>query len=146
MRSKLLGTDEHGGRTFALIFETDDEVSAGLLAFAKEQRLKASHFTGIGACRSVTLGYFDWEVKQYRKLPDKEQVEVLSLIGNVTLAPNGSPQVHAHMVVGRADGSAHGGHLMEAHVRPTLEVFVVESGENLHRALDHDSGIALIKV
>jgi predicted DNA-binding protein with PD1-like motif len=39
---------------------------------------------------------------------------------------NGKPKVHAHVVLGKADGTAPGGHLMEATVRPTLEIVTTE--------------------
>ena len=51
---------------------------------------------------------------------------MLSLLDNLAL-DQGKPKVHAHVVLGKADGSAHGGHLLEAHVRPTLEVTLIES-------------------
>lgn len=141
MKSKLLS--EQGGRTFAIVFATGDEVTAGLLKFAEENRLSASHFTAIGAFERVTLGYFDWEQKDYQRIPLHEQVEVLSLIGDIAL-DNGSPKVHAHVVVGQSDGTAHGGHLLEGHVRPTLEVVLVEAPAHLRRRLDRDSGLPLI--
>lgn len=47
-----------------------------------------------------------------------EQVEVLSLVGDIALE-NATPRVHAHVVIGKRDGTAHGGHLIEGHVRPT---------------------------
>jgi predicted DNA-binding protein with PD1-like motif len=53
-------------------------------------------------------------------------LEAVSLVGDVALT-NGEPQVHAHVVVARSDGSAYGGHLLEAHVWPTLEVVLVET-------------------
>jgi predicted DNA-binding protein with PD1-like motif len=71
------------------------------------------------------------------------QVEVLSLLGNITLA-DGQPKVHAHAVVGLPDGSTRGGHVLEAHVWPTLEIFLVESGEPLHRARDPETGLDVI--
>ena len=46
-------------------------------------------------------------------------------------------------VVGKADGTAHGGHLIEAHVRPTLEVVLIESPSYLQREIDKATGIAL---
>ncbi len=143
MKVKLL--DDRGGKTFAVVFETGDEAASGLLAFAKEQRLAASHFTAIGACSDITLGYFDWQKKDYQKIPVREQVEVLSLVGDVTLDDKGAPKVHAHVVVGRSDGTTRGGHLLEAHVRPTLEVIVVESASHLRRRHDPESGLALIR-
>ncbi len=144
MKAKLL--QEQGGKTYALIFDTGDEVRSGLLAFARDKRLGASHFTAIGAFRDVTLGYFDWQKKEYQKIPITEQVEVLSLIGDVAWKENGEPEVHAHVVLGKADGSAWGGHLLEAHVRPTLEVILVETPRNLERRYDPESGLALIRV
>jgi predicted DNA-binding protein with PD1-like motif len=142
MKAKLLH-EVDGQRTFALVFETGDEALAGIRDFAKHQHLGASHLTGIGAFSGLVLGYFDWKKKTYRRIPVNEQVEVLSLVGNVVLK-GGAPQVHAHVVAGKSDGTAHGGHLLEAHVRPTLEVVVVESPQHLRRVPDEDSGLALI--
>jgi predicted DNA-binding protein with PD1-like motif len=142
MKAKLLEAD--GAKTFAVVFETGDEVMAGLRAFAQERGLDASHFTAIGAFSDAVLGFFDWERKAYTKIPLAEQVEVLSLVGDIALK-DGEPEVHAHVVVGKADGTAHGGHLMTAHVRPTLEVILVESPAYLRRQLDPESGLALIR-
>jgi predicted DNA-binding protein with PD1-like motif len=144
MKSKLI--QEQGGKTYVLIFDTGDEVMAGLLAFAREQRLAGSRFSAIGAFREATLGYFDWQKKDYQKIPVREQVEVLSLVGDIALGEKGEPKVHAHVVVGKADGSAHGGHLLSALVRPTLEVMLTEAPKHLQRRHDPESGLALIRL
>src|SRR5205814_10698957 len=119
MRAKLL----HDGpeKTFALIYETGDEAIAGLTAFAKEHRPRSAHFTAIGAFRDVVLAYFDWPTRSYQDIPFDEQVEVLTLAGDIAWKADGEPVVHAHVVVGRPDGTTRGGHLKTAHVRPTLE-------------------------
>jgi len=142
MKSALL--DEHDGlRTFVLVFETGDEAARGLAAFAKEQGLSGSHFTAIGAFSRVVVAYFDWSSKQYRKVPIDEQVEVLSFAGDISI-DKGEPKVHAHVVVGKADATAHGGHLVEGHVRPTVELMLTEMPRHLHRRFDMASGLALI--
>ena len=141
MKSTLL--DATGPRTWVLIFDKGDEPVAGLTAFAKAQKLGAAHFTAIGAFSDVTLGYFDRAKRDYKKIPLHEQVEVFSLLGDVAL-DNGEPKIHAHVVVGRADGEARGGHLLEAHVWPTLEVVLVESPRHLRKRHDPDTGLALI--
>ena len=130
-------------RTWALVFSTGDEVVSELTAFARQHGLAGTRFVGIGAFSDVVLGYFEWEKKRYDRIPVNEQVEVLSLAGDVALA-DGGPQVHAHVVVGRSDGTAMGGHLLEAHVRPTLELVVTESPRHLVRRHDPASGLALI--
>ena len=142
MKSKLLHTSD-GQKTYALIFETGDEVMSTLKAFAQDNRLGGSHFTAIGAFRDVTLGYFDWEKKDYRRTSLDEQVEVVTLAGNIALK-DGRPKVHAHIVVARENGNAVGGHLLEAHVRPTLEVVVTETPAYLQRREDPETGLALI--
>jgi predicted DNA-binding protein with PD1-like motif len=74
-----------------------------------------------------------------------EQVEVVSLVGDVALGEDGGPKVHAHAVLGRSDGSALGGHLLEARVRPTLEVILTELPGHLQRRHDRESGLGLIR-
>jgi uncharacterized protein len=141
MRSRLL--DATGEKTFILVFDKNDEVMSELSAFARAQSLSAAHFTGIGAFRDVMLGYFERERKRYRKIPVREQVEVLSLIGDVAL-DGADPKIHAHVVVGKSDGTAHGGHLLEARVWPTLEVVLAESPRHLRKRIDPETGLALI--
>lgn len=133
-------------KTFVLVFETNDEVATTLEKFASEQRLASASFKAIGALASVRLGWLNWQTKQYEPsvLLD-EQVELLSLIGDVALK-DGRPQVHAHAVVGRRDGTAHGGHLLQAHVRPTCELVLTESPTHLRKEFDPAAGIPLIKI
>lgn len=142
MRHKVL---EERPRTYVVIFDTGDELAAGLKKFAQEQRLAGSSFKAIGAFQSVRLGWFNWETKKYETAVQlHEQVELLSLIGDIALK-DGEPQVHAHVVIGKRDGTAHGGHLLEAIVRPTCEVILTESPEHLQKQLDPASGLALIR-
>jgi len=143
MRTKVLGEGE--SRTIALVFEPDDEVVSTLEHFAQERGLDAAHFTAIGAFSRALLGYFSWEQKEYLKIPVNEQVEVLTLAGDIALQ-DGKRKVHAHAVLGRRDGSTVGGHLLQAHVRPTLELMLTESPAHLRRVHDPETGLALIRI
>jgi uncharacterized protein len=143
MRYKLV---DEKPKTFVLVFETNDELAQGLKAFASKQRLASASFKAIGALSSVSLGWLNWETKKYEpSVSLREQVELLSLIGDVALK-DGEPQVHAHAVVGKRDGTAHGGHLLQAHVRPTCELVLTESPAHLKKEFDPAAGIALIKL
>jgi predicted DNA-binding protein with PD1-like motif len=93
----------------------------------------------------VVLGYFDWEKKNYERIPFAEQLEVLSLVGDIAREGKDA-KVHAHIVLGRRDGSTCGGHLLEGKVRPTLEVMLTESPSELRRVHDPASGLALIDI
>jgi uncharacterized protein len=142
VQSKLLHETD-GVRTFALVLDTGDETMGRVSAFADENDLDAADFTAIGAFSRAVVAFFDLEQKDYQPIPVDEQVEVLSIVGHVTREPGGR-NVHAHAVLGRRDGTALGGHLLEGHVRPTLEVVLTESPAHLRRRKDEETGLALI--
>jgi uncharacterized protein len=144
MKTKLLH-DEKGLRTFAIVFDKGDEVRQGLLEFANTNRFADAHLTGIGAFSEVTLGFFDPRQKAYKKIAISEQVEVLSFTGNIVQG-DGKPKLHAHVVVGKSDGTAHGGHFLEGRVWPTLEMVISEMPVHLRRTQDEESGLALINL
>lgn len=142
MKSKLIF--EHNGlKTYVLIYEKGEEFVSKLQAFAELHSLTASHFTAIGAFNDAVLGYFERQNMDYKKIQVKEQVEVLTLVGNIT-SSEGEPKIHAHAVLGKADASAIGGHILEAHVWPTLELVIEESPKHLLRRMDAETGLPLL--
>ncbi len=144
MQHKLLH-DDGGQRTFAIVLDTGEEVLEKLQAFADRQHIVAAQFTAIGAFSDAKLKYFDWQKKDYLQIPVAEQAEVASLAGDIAVAPSGTPALHVHVVLGKRDGTAMAGHLGEGHVRPTLEVILVESPRHLHKVHDPQTGLALIR-
>ncbi|HEY1794222.1 MAG TPA: PPC domain-containing DNA-binding protein [Opitutaceae bacterium] len=142
MKTRLLSSSE-GRREWALVMDAGDEAVAELAAFARGNALGAAHFTGIGAFSGLTVAWFDLGARKYRPVRLPEQVEVLSLVGDVARGKDG-PSVHAHVCVAKRDATAHGGHLLEARVQPTLEVILVESPSHLVKTFRPEVGLALI--
>lgn len=136
--------EDAGVRTFAVVFDKGDEFMSGLKTLAETEGLAASDFNAIGALSEATLAFFDRARKTYLKIPVREQVEVLSLLGNITRTEGGEVKVHAHAVVGKADGTTRGGHVLEGKVWPTLEVVVTESPAYLRRRADAETGLSLL--
>ncbi len=143
MRSKLLNADPP--ITYAVVLDTGDEVIGELGKFVREREVEAASVTAIGAFSRAVLGYFQWETKQYKKISVGEQVEVLSLLGDVAVGNQG-PTLHLHAVLGKADGSVVGGHLIEADVRPTLEVILIQPPSYLRKRKDPETDLALIDI
>ena len=141
MRWKLL--DAGPPATYAVVLAKGDEVMRELGRIVKEQKIEAASITAIGAFERAVLGYFDWDTKEYKRNPVAEQVEVLSLLGDVAVSDKG-PALHLHAVLGRSDGSTVGGHLLEGHVRPTLEITLIEPPAHLRKRMDPETGLALI--
>lgn len=132
-------------RQFVIVLDPGEEALACLQDFARQYRLPGAEFTGLGALHDVTLGFFDFDAKDYVRIRIGEQVEVVTLVGNLAMTGD-KPSVHPHAVVAKRDGSAWGGHLLEAHVRPTLEIIVAEVPAHLCRRPDPRTGLALLSV
>jgi uncharacterized protein len=112
-------------------------------AFARAHGIRAARLHGIGAFTGAELGFLDRERREYDHFRVEEEVEVLALLGNLSVF-EGEPRVHAHVTLGKRDGSAVGGHLFEAHVGATLELFVLRFDAELSRAHDEATGAALL--
>ncbi|HWF43012.1 MAG TPA: PPC domain-containing DNA-binding protein [Candidatus Kapabacteria bacterium] len=147
MQSKEIIIEQ--GRRYILIMDKHDEVISELQKFAETLRTKsgipACSFTAIGGFEQATLAYFDRNRMVYDPIPVGEQVEVLSLIGNITESES-KPKVHTHAILGKRDGSAIGGHLMEGYIWPTLEIMLDVFPVTIERFMDEETRLPLIRL
>lgn len=143
MRFKKLYSAAEHERTFAIALDQEEEVVERLEAFAVHHELGAGRITGIGAFSSAVLGFFDRSRKIYERIAVDEQSEVLSLLGDVA-HHLGKPVIHVHAVLGLADGTTRGGHLLEGRVWPTCEILLTEWPAHLRKELDPDVGLPLL--
>ena len=137
--------DDQGLRTYVAVLDKGDEAVAALTELATTERIHAASFTAIGAFSRAIFGYFDRATKAYEHIPVDEQVEVLTLVGDFALAGD-TPKLHAHVVLGRRDGTTCGGHLLEGVVWPTLEVVITQVPRHLVRRMDPETGLPLIEL
>lgn len=132
-----------GERRIVVVLDTGEEALECLQSVARKHRLTAAAFTGLGAFQDVTLGFFDVDRKDYERIRLDEQVEVVTLVGNIATKDD-EPKLHPHVVVSKRNGQAFGGHLLEGHVRPTLEVVITETPAELRRQTDAETGLPLL--
>jgi uncharacterized protein len=145
MKSSLVW-ENAGERTFVLVLDPGDEAFAAISEFAGRENLRGASLTALGAFERAKLGWFDMDKKQYRHIEVDQQCELLSAVGDIAEGDDGSASLHLHVVLGLSDGSTKGGHLLQATVRPTMEVTVVETPVHLRRKKRPDLGIALISL
>ena len=142
MKVRLLG--ENGGvKRYAIIFAKGDEVMSGLRDFARQNKVTSASFTAIGAFSQATVAWFDESKKEFKLVPIKQQVELVSMIGDIALSGD-HPAVHTHVALASSDGTVRGGHLINAYVFPTLELFMTVYPTALHKQLDEATGLMLI--
>lgn len=142
MKVQLLS--ENGGvKSYAIVLTKGDEVMSGLSDFARQNKVTSATFTAIGAFSQVTVAWFDEHKKEFKLIPIKQQVELVSMIGDVALSGE-QPAVHTHVSVASSDGTVRGGHLINAFVFPTLELFMTVYPTPLKKQLDEATGLKLI--
>jgi predicted DNA-binding protein with PD1-like motif len=131
-------------RTFAVIFDIGDEAASSLLQAAKQNDIRGAQIAGIGAFSDAKVAFYDLKAKRYEPIEVREQVEVVSFLGNVAQMENGETKIHVHCCMGKRDGSLIGGHFLEGHVKPTLEVILTETAP-LRRKQNEEVGLPLLE-
>ena len=147
MKAKLVA--EGTTATWVVVFDQGEEAFSALTDWAASEGISAAQVTAVGAFERAVIGWFDRAAKDYRRITVGQQCEVLSLIGDIVVGPGtdgeaARSQPHLHAVLGLFDGTTRGGHLLEGHVWPTLEMVVRETPAQLHKTLRPDVGLALI--
>jgi predicted DNA-binding protein with PD1-like motif len=142
MKVRLLS--ENGGvKNYAIVLAKGDEVMSGLTDFSRQNKVASASFTAIGAFSHATVAWFDDARKEFKLIPIEQQVELVSMIGDIALV-NDQPVVHTHVSVASSDGTVRGGHVINAFVFPTLELFMTVYPTPLHKESDEATGLKLI--
>jgi predicted DNA-binding protein with PD1-like motif len=130
-------------RRYIFRFDKGEEVFVKLLEFAAQENISAASFNAIGACSEIELGYFNVNLKDYRKKPFYEELEMISLIGNLSVA-EGKLVAHSHGMFGRTDFTTIGGHVFKAVVSVTCEMFLIKLDGQMNRKLDEATNLKLL--
>ncbi len=144
MQSKLVSKPGET-RIWIAVLKAGEEAKTQLLALAKREGIENASFVALGAFEKATIAYFDWQEKKYNDIAVEQQVEVITLVGDIVPDDQGKPSIHAHTVLGLPDGTTRGGHLQKGIVRPTLEITVTELPAHLRRHKHPELGVALIE-
>ena len=142
LQHRVISTGSHGEKTYAVIFGKGDEVMSGLTELAEHENIQAAQISAIGAFQHAVFAWFDDEKKAFRNVPVNRQVEACSVLGDIGLVA-GKPAVHVHGVVALPTGETRGGHMLEAYVWPTLELFLTAWPEPLIKVHDDETDLAL---
>ncbi|MDR3643195.1 MAG: DNA-binding protein [Candidatus Doudnabacteria bacterium] len=131
-------------RRYMLRFDKGEDVISGLADFMKSQSIGACVFFGIGACESVELGYFNPFLKDYRKKPYVEELEIATFSGNGSLS-GGQPSIHAHGVFSRNDFTSLAGHVFKLVVSVTCEILLIKLEGQMNRGLNAEFNLNLLQ-
>jgi uncharacterized protein len=130
---------------YVLRLEPDEPVIETLISFLATQRIGFANVSAAGAVKRVRLGYWDAGQHEYHYRDFDEQLETVSFQGNASIK-DGQPFLHIHGVFGRPDYSVVGGHVKEAWVYPTFEVWLRTEQLDVRRAHDDATGLDLLNL
>ncbi len=130
---------------YIVSIDNHTEIADALLSFCSETGIKSGSISGIGAIDSMTLRFFNPATKKYVDRQFNEQMEIASLLGNVSTL-DGKTYLHLHIVAGRSDYSTLGGHLLSARLSGAGEFFVEDFGVDAERAYSEEIGLNIYKL
>jgi uncharacterized protein len=131
------------GERYIVRLERGESVVESLTTFLADEGIDFANLSAAGAVQWVRLAYWNADTRRYEEREFDEQLEVVSFQGNSSLK-DGKPFLHLHAVFARRDFSTLGGHLREARVHPTLEVWLSAEDVPVRRAHDAASGLDLL--
>lgn len=131
--------------TYVMRLEKEERLIEKLLEFCEEEEIRAGYFTGLGALSELELGHFNLATREYSSKTFSGQYEIVSLHGNVSILDDKS-YIHAHIVVGDSEFRSWGGHLKEATVGATCEIYLTKLETVLRRKKDEKIGLNLLDI
>lgn len=126
-----------------IVIQRGETLMEVLNAYAKDALLNGAWANVIGGVGSVTLGYFQPEQKEYKWQAFDEFLEIVGLQGNLAWV-EGEPVWHIHGVFSREDYSTIAGHVRDATIALTGEIYLRPHNEKLTRVYDEDTGLKLL--
>ena len=130
--------------TYVMRIARGEEVMTQIAELCRKEKILFASVEGIGAADKVVMGLYNVEEQQYHKTELTGEMEITSLLGNVS-EMNGEPYLHIHINVADANGRAFGGHLNEAVISATGEIFIRCIEGHAGRAHDEETGLNLYR-
>ncbi|MFR2561677.1 MAG: PPC domain-containing DNA-binding protein [Anaeromassilibacillus sp.] len=115
------------GDTYVVRLQRGEEVLACLRELCEKESISLGTVSAIGAVNHVVVGVYRVDEQKYVANTFDGVMELTSLMGNIT-EKDGEPYLHLHATFGDLTGKVIGGHLNEAVVSATCELFVRKVG------------------
>lgn len=129
---------------FALRMIRGEKIVEGLKKFCGKEHISGGFFYGIGAVDEVELAHYNVEKKKYSKKKFSQAFEMPNLTGSIGMC-EGELIIHAHAVFSDDAMNTIGGHLVDAKVSGTVELFLTKT-DTLHKKYDEETGLKLFEL
>ncbi len=132
------------GSKILIRLDPGEEVVAGVAEVCEKENIRLGIVSGIGAVDRATVGLFNPTTKEYKSTTLEKPYEIGNLTGNIS-EMDGKIYLHLHATLADVDHNAFGGHLNEARVSATAEIWIdIVKGE-IDRKFSDTIGLNLLK-
>ena len=130
--------------TIVVRMDRGEEIMSQLREVAEKEQVKLASVSALGAVDRFTVGAYDVKQQKYLANSFEGVFEIASLTGSINTM-NDEYYAHIHMVAADEKGNAFGGHLNEAFISVTCEMFITVIDGRVDRYRDEEIGINLFK-
>lgn len=117
---------------YFVVLSRGEKVIESLRELVAAKEIGSGTITGIGAVKNTRLGFYHLERKAYEEKLFADDAELVNLNGNVSWF-DGKPVIHIHLTIGLDDFTAAAGHLFEAEIAVTGEIFLARQEVTIQR-------------
>ena len=132
------------GNTLIVRLQKGDELVSSLLSLIEREKVTCGRVSGIGATDNVTIGVFNPKTKVYTKVNVTDDMEILSISGNLT-RKDGAPYVHVRGSFASLE-KVYGGLVNECVTSATAELIIDLYDVEVERKFDEETGLNLLKL
>lgn len=126
--------------------EKNEEIIGTIKEVCEKENITLGYITGLGAVNYVNLGLFVTEEKKYYTKQCNGDFEITALIGNISTKEK-KVYLHMHITIANVlEGKIFGGHLNEAIVSATAEIFIHIMRGTIERRFDEQVGLNIINL
>ena len=131
--------------TIVVRIDRGEEILSSVNSICKKENVKLASITALGAVDHVVVGLYKVDEKRYFPNTFDGEMEMTSLTGNVT-TKDGEVYLHMHADFADADGHVFGGHLNEAVISGTCEMFISTLNGTVGRKTDDATGLNIVDI
>jgi len=111
-------------RGFVIKMDSGEKFHETLIKFFVQKRFPSAFYQGIGTLTDVEMGFFCHKKNDYESKKFEGDYQLITAMGNISLV-EGKPFPHTHVCLGDEKYQTFSGHLFEATVSLTAEIFLI---------------------
>ena len=129
--------------TLVIRLDRGEEVVTSIENACQKSCVRLGTVSAIGAVDHAVVGLYRVEEQEYHSNTFDMPLEIVGLTGNVT-TKEGKVYLHLHAALADETGRVVGGHLNEARVSATCEIFIRRLEGEVERVLDPSIGLNVL--